>query len=98
MKKGDELHLKYNEGFGDGYRAREREESKNKLTQKEAFLLWSIICWFYKPITSQLKYKLYFLINKKSHLDLHEKYDQAIYTRMVEIGKYLTQKGLVKEG
>lgn len=58
------------------------------LNQKEAYLLWAIMCWFYKPVTSSLKYKLHNIANQfgvsggKGYQKMSKKYDNSIIKRI----------------
>lgn len=58
------------------------------LNKKEAYLLWSIICWFYKPVTSSLKYKLWSVAHHfdvesgKSRREMDKKYEKQIMDRI----------------
>jgi hypothetical protein len=64
-----------------------------KLTEKEAFLLWSIACWFDKPITSTLKYKLYNdKLSYKQRSELKEKFDKKIMQELSKTGVYIKER------
>ena len=61
---------------------------KKTLTIKEKNLAWDIICWFNKPITSSLKYKLYPGDVTYHYKDKKQKrYQKMILKRIVELGE-----------
>ena len=64
-----------------------KTKGKKQLTKKEAYLVWSIICWFERPlITSTLKYKLYPQLGHETQQKMRAKYDTEIIKRIVELG------------
>ena len=69
---------------------------KIEFTAKEVYLLWSLACWFDKPITSTLKSKLFALgeqtgmkYGKRSKF--RKRYDQKIITQLAETGSRIKQ-------
>lgn len=66
--------------------------NKVLLTDKEMYLLWTIACWFNKPVTSTLKYKLAGLSFMPERNELDKKYEHIIEDRIIEIGEFLKRK------
>lgn len=65
---------------------------KVDITDKEAYLIWAIICWFSGLVTSSLKYKLYSLMNEKKRIKMGKMYDKEIMKRIVYLGEFITSK------
>lgn len=63
-----------------------------KLSDKELYLVWTIVCWFDKPVTSGLKYKLSGMSRSELRSGLEKRYDRAIEDRIIELGKWLADK------
>lgn len=64
--------------------------SKVELSDKELAIIWAILSWFQvRPlVTSALMSKLYTANNH----DIAKKYDDKIYDRIIDIGKWLEKK------
>ena len=65
---------------------------KVNLTEKEAFLLWTVACWFEKPITSTLKYKLFDAVNEKRRKEMDKKYEKEIIKQIADKGTFIAEE------
>lgn len=68
--------------------------STTELSDRERTALWVIACWFNKPLVYDvLKHKLYPKGVMKQK-DLVDRYHQETINRIIELGKWLDEKGL----
>ena len=65
---------------------------KYELSEKEIYLVWSIICWFNRPVTSSLKNKFSLLAYSPNRKKYEEKYDKLIIKRIIELGEWLSKR------
>jgi hypothetical protein len=63
-----------------------------ELSDKELYILWAVACWFDKPFTDRLKYKLAGLASSNLRRGLELRYDRQIEDRIIELGKWLESK------
>jgi hypothetical protein len=57
------------------------------LTEKDAYILWNVICWFDKLTPYRLKSDLYKVFNKRDREKFDRLYDLRIMERFRSVGK-----------
>ena len=71
-----------------------------QLTAKEAYILWSVICWWNKEnqrkkepkVTHKLKVKLFNVMTDEQRYRFQNKYENWEQARIVEIGLWIKEK------
>ncbi len=65
---------------------------KVEFTEKELYLVWSLVCWFNKPFTSSLKYKLAGLASSPRRKHYDKKFEKKIISMIARIGISIKEK------
>ncbi len=68
------------------------EEKTIKLTPKEAYLIWSVICWWQKPFTYKLKAKLCNFIGEENRQRLDKQYENFEIAGLVNTGCFIKER------
>lgn len=65
---------------------------KIELTDKELYIVWSIVTWFNSPVTSTFKQKLAGMAWSDKRKDFQKKYDRLIVDRIIGMGSWLKKR------